>query len=82
MLTGVRLSTEFVNVIMEKVDMIVSFLYKIKSIERHASGAGIHSTFRLLAGVPPNISDPFMNYYNIFRSRRLQRCLYVCIAYN
>lgn len=40
MLTGVKLSTEFVNVIMEKVDMIVSFLYKIKSIERHASMKG------------------------------------------
>lgn len=40
MLTGVKLTTEFVNVIMEKVDMIVSFLYKIKSIERHASVEG------------------------------------------
>ncbi|CAL8109338.1 unnamed protein product [Orchesella dallaii] len=45
MLTGVKLSTEFVNVIMEKVDMIVSFLYKIKSIERHASMKGGQEDF-------------------------------------
>lgn len=41
MLTGVKLSTEFLNVIMEKVDMIVSFLYKIKSIDGHVSMTGM-----------------------------------------
>jgi len=33
MMKGVKLSTEFANVIMEKVDMIVSFLYKLKKYE-------------------------------------------------
>ena len=33
MLINVSLSTEFANVIMEKVDMIVSFLYKLKKYE-------------------------------------------------
>ncbi len=32
-LRDVNLSTEFANVIMEKVDMIVSFLYKLKKYE-------------------------------------------------
>lgn len=33
MMKDVNLSTEFANVIMEKVDMIVSFLYKLKKYE-------------------------------------------------
>jgi hypothetical protein len=33
MMKNVKLSTEFSNVIMEKVDMIVSFLYKLKKYE-------------------------------------------------
>lgn len=62
MLTGVKLSTEFVNLIMEKVDMIVSFLYKIKSIERHATMKGTTSQFMKENGLQKLYKNPVINH--------------------